>query len=370
MIDTMGNGLTDGSGHRRSKVTHMTDQDSAVAPSRRVNAEGYRTIAETVSHLCRSDADLLTERERAIAFDILTMVIDRVEAKVRRVISERVARRPDLPRDLALPLARDEIYVAVPMLLHCPVLSDDDLIAIATSLSTLHRLAIAERPRLGPAVARVLIDIGGTEVVQGLIGNASAEIDHDGFLTLAERARDEAALQEPLVERTDFPPDLAATMLLWVGAGMKRVIAKRYSKEIAESVRPDIDRTLEEVLARLPAAVTATGYARFSRVFGATERDIAVLTRLDVETVRRFLRDGGPRAFTLMCRAAGVTRSYFETLYRDFHGLGEAETVRTAPENQDLAALFDRTGAEQAKDLLVRAITEAHRAAKPPRGDR
>lgn len=343
-------------------MTNLYSASPTAGRAKRLDADAYRTIAETVSYLCRSDADLLSEREIAIAFDILTMILGRLEARGRRMISERVARRADLPRGLALPLARDEIYVAVPLLLHCPALSDEDQLEIAAALAP-HRLALAERPGLGLAVTRALIEIGDTPVIQCLIDNASAAFDHDCFRALTERARDEIAIQEPLVERRDFPPDLAGAMLPWVGAGMKRVIARRFGAAIAEAVRPDIDRALEGVLARLPAAAAATGYARFARVFAATEREIAILTRLDADAVRRALTDGGPKAFTLMCRASGVTRGYFETLYRDFHGLADIEAMRNAPEYMALTALFDRGSPEQAKEHLIQAITEARRAA-------
>lgn len=337
----------------------MTTRDSLPAlpkAGRRLDAASYRAIAESVSDLCRDDANLLNERELAIAFDILRLVLGRVEAQVRRTVSQRVARRTDLPRDLALPLAHDEIYVAVPMLLHSPVMTEDDLIGIARHSTDLHRLAIAERRGLGVTVTRVLIDIGGPDVIRCLIDNSSAGFDRECFAILTDRARRNTALQEPLVERPDFPPDLAAAMLLWVGAGMKRIIARRFGAEIAATIRPDIDSTLQEVLALLPSATAAAGYGRFPRVFGATEQDLSVLTRLDPATVRNALNRGGPRAFALMCRAAGVTRGYFETLYREFYGLTDAEATRRASERQALTPLLDRATPEQAKDALVRMI--------------
>src|SRR5258708_18636644 len=66
-------------------------------------------------------------QERALFDDILEKVLDEVEPLARRELSERLAMRADAPRRVVVKLASDTIVVAAPVLIHSPVLQDDDL---------------------------------------------------------------------------------------------------------------------------------------------------------------------------------------------------------------------------------------------------
>jgi len=63
----------------------------------------------------------------------------------RKRVAGKLSQDPLAPRDVILALARDDIAVAEPVLRHSPVLTTDDLIAIAADRGNAHAAAIAAR---------------------------------------------------------------------------------------------------------------------------------------------------------------------------------------------------------------------------------
>jgi len=74
----------------------------------------------------------------------------------RRTLSVELAARSDAPADLMRFLALDEIVIAEPVILHSPVLSEDDLCEIAMSGSPAHLSRLRQRPNLPERVLTLL----------------------------------------------------------------------------------------------------------------------------------------------------------------------------------------------------------------------
>ncbi len=98
------------------------DADPLLKLARDKSQDGRAALAETISDLFVNKGTVLTDRERALMFDILRRMIHDFEMFVRRVISEHMASWDDLPEELALILENDEIEVAYPMLVNSGVL--------------------------------------------------------------------------------------------------------------------------------------------------------------------------------------------------------------------------------------------------------
>ena len=90
--------------------------------------EGRSGLAETIADLFLEGGRVLTERERILMFDILHKIIIDVEKSVRKTLSEAIAGLEDLPSDLAITLANDDVEVAFPILSRSKVLQDFQLI--------------------------------------------------------------------------------------------------------------------------------------------------------------------------------------------------------------------------------------------------
>lgn len=119
----------------------------------------------------------LTERERAVAEDIVRVLLRDAEVLVRRKLSDLLCGFPDLPKDIARALAQDEFAVAEPILLESTVLSDDDLIEIIHRCSTDHALSVAKRPFVSATLSTELVVLNDERVVSALLGNRGAVID-------------------------------------------------------------------------------------------------------------------------------------------------------------------------------------------------
>jgi uncharacterized protein (DUF2336 family) len=117
-----------------------------------------------------------TPAQRRQAEDLFRTAVYDGEALVRSVLADSLKHLAQVPRDIVLSLARDEAQVARPILRTSPLLDEDDLAQIAREGSRAHRLAIAERDALSPAVARALYDSRDPQVVRHLLANDGAAL--------------------------------------------------------------------------------------------------------------------------------------------------------------------------------------------------
>ena len=127
------------------------DTDYLLRLARDKSMAGRRELAEMISDLFLGNTQSLSDRERALTYDILSQVIHDVEMAVRRNISEQLAKVPNAPRDLVLLLANDDIEVAYPILAYNKVLQDADLIEVIR-----HRVPGRRRPSNSAAKVNVV----------------------------------------------------------------------------------------------------------------------------------------------------------------------------------------------------------------------
>ena len=122
-----------------SKLSQNDIQDLLQNPSDNVRADVAKKVAQEI------ESTALTDEERELANSILrTMVKDAAEL-VRKSLSESLRYADDVPRDVAIALAKDIDSVAVPILESSPVFTDGDLIEIVNSGRGSKQIAIAGR---------------------------------------------------------------------------------------------------------------------------------------------------------------------------------------------------------------------------------
>src|SRR4051794_34631665 len=115
------------------------------------SAESRRRLLFAVTDLFLSN---VTESPAAVEdfSDIVAIAVDGIADDDKVAYAKRVAPETRLPSDVAKKLATDpDAAVAALILRLSPVLSDEDLVAIAGTHSPSHVLAIAERAMLSPA---------------------------------------------------------------------------------------------------------------------------------------------------------------------------------------------------------------------------
>ena len=213
----------------------MTDQGlhaqsvaSLIKVAQDRSVQGRKSLVDRISDLFSEKGTGLSERERALMTEILNKLIHDFEMSVRRDLADRLANKPNTPGELIMVLAKDEIEVARPILLRSKVLQDPHLIEIIHNRTHEHQLAIAMRQSVSETVSAALIDTGDLDIIKALLENPTSAINQATMEYLVEESRRVDEFQEPLVQRKELSPDLAARMYGWVSAALRAHILENF----------------------------------------------------------------------------------------------------------------------------------------------
>jgi len=322
-----------------------------------------------VASLYRIQGHYLNERERGLMQEILRRLAGDVEMAIRIALAERLADDPSVPHDLILMLADDHIEVARPVILRSPLLTESDALRMIAQYGAAHHEAIAGRAHIGEPITDELARSDAEPVLTALVRNATAKISTAAFETLVEKSKSIAALQDPLARRADLPPALASQMCEWVSEALKNHIARHYRLEPAV-----LDRALhqaEQVVASAPLppkaqpvegaqklieklAVSGQLKAGFLlRVLNQGQIDLfdlafARLVDVPLPDMRHKFYETGPRSVALACRAVGIDRCVFPTIFnlsRQARQLRPTLTANDVSDVQNVFNYFSKAGA-------------------------
>lgn len=205
----------------------MLDRLSELA--REPSSERRRELLNAVTDLFLSQGT--PSREQGDLFgDIVRRVLEDVTVEARAELSGKIADVPTMPRDVMMRLASDEIEVANPVLRLSPVLTDADLVRLASEKGQDHLLAISNRSELSENVTKVLVDRGNNEVLRTVSANEGARFAVESFRKLVDKAAHDPQICAALQRRQDLPAveqkrlvdtvqDLIAKGLMDLGAG-------------------------------------------------------------------------------------------------------------------------------------------------------
>jgi len=327
------------------------------------NPDGTRRedIYLAVASLYRSQAPMLSERERAIMREIMLRLTHDVEMAIRITLAEHLADDASAPLDLILLLCDDKIEVARPIILRSRRLTDQDLLTFIADASTAHQTACAERPDIGEPLCDALARTDAEPVLIALVRNASARIAAPTFETLVEKSRQIAGLQEPLVNRGDLPSTLATRMCEWVSEALKSHIAQSHpfafesfahslgqAQQIVQngqSNKPGLNDGGRKLIDKLAAAgQLKAGFLLRVLHQGQIELfELAFAKMLDVASgdIRRVLYESGARPVALACRAVGIDRCVFSTVFNLSRAARRLPNRLTPNEKAEVESVFD-----------------------------
>lgn len=330
---------------------------------------GRRVIFDNISDLFLSAEGRLSDRERALMSEILSALLREMEMQLRRDLAQRLASLANAPHDLIVALANDEIEVARPLLMQSRVLRDGDLVEIVKRRSEEHLLAIAMRSPLSEEVSQALVDEGDENVIEQLLKNPDAALSRRALEYLVAEAQRVGRFQEPLLHRAELPAELAHRLFWWVSAALREHILARYDLDEAvlddyledttrvaleQDGQPTADRQAELMVDRLAAVdelnetflVRALRGGRVPAFVAAFAR----LTRLSIATVRQILFDPGGEPLAVACRAIGIERANFVSLFL----LSRQGQTRVAKPDriQHILEFYDRLPQKRARVAL------------------
>ncbi|HEY4113807.1 MAG TPA: DUF2336 domain-containing protein [Rhizomicrobium sp.] len=309
-----------------------------------------------VASLYQTQGGVISDRERELMREILRRLTGEVEMAIRIAAAERIADDPQAPLDLILFLVDDTIEVARPLILRSARLSDEELLRFVREADVARQAVCAQRPHIGETLTEVLAQSDAEPVLVALIRNATARIAEKSFALLVEKSRAIAALQEPLAQRFDLPPHLAGRMCEWVSEALKAHIVRHYQMSVSAASQALTQATR---IVQAPSQATDGSHKLIEKLAAASQLKAGFLVRvlsqgqvdlfelafaklLELEPTRlkRLIYDGGPRSVALACRAVGIDKCVFPTVYNLSRQARRVHPQLTPHDRADADAVF------------------------------
>ena len=339
---------------------------------------GRDEIYVAIASLFRAQGAHLTERERSLMVEILQKLSRDVEMAVRIALAERLADDDDAPTDLILMLCDDTIEVARSVISRSRKLTDAEILKFIGDASAAHQATIAARPNIGEPVTNVLVKSELDTVLLALVRNATARIGTHAFEALVEKSRMREVLHGPLAGRVDLPPALATRMCDWVSESLKENITRKFSVAPAKAeaavnqarravVSEPISISEGDNMRKLVEKLFSSGQLKAGfllRVLHQGQIDLfdlafSRLLGMELNSFRRAFYDHGPRAVALACRAVGIDRSVFTTVYNLSRQARAVTPVLTSEQRGEVEKVFNTFSKDMAfaamKDGLITA---------------
>ena len=332
-----------------------------------------------VASLYRIQGAGLNQRERELMREILRRLTLDVEMAIRVALAQRLAEDTTAPHDLILLLVDDTVEVARPLILNSPLLTETDVLRLIAHADVGHLEAVAGRPDIGMPVTDELAKSNHESVLVALVRNATAKISEGTYKTLVEKSRALTQLQEPLIRRPDLPPQLATAMCEWVSDALKSFITTHYQMPskgvqpaLADAVRivksppPDSKDQPADSARKLIDKLSGSGQLKtgfLMRVLSQGQVDLfdlafSRLLEMELNAFRNVFYNGGARAVALSCRAVGIDRAVFATVFNLSRQSRRLPAVLSKPDS----AVVDRVFADMTRQDAMAEMKNAQTA--------
>jgi uncharacterized protein (DUF2336 family) len=342
------------------------------------NGASREEIYLAVASLYRIQGAGLNSHERDLMREILRRLTRDVEMAIRIALAQRLADDASVPHDLILLLVDDSIEVARPLILHSPLLTEADSLRLIAQASIAHQEAVAGRPGIGIPVTDMLTGCDHESVLLALVRNVTAKISDSGYKNLVEKSRALQGLQEPLIRRPDMPSELANNMCSWVSDALKVYIQTNY--QLAPK-RVDVALSEANVVLRSEPAgpkdppadsaqkliekLAASGQLKagfLMRVLSQGQIDLfdlafAKVLGVELPSFRIFFYEEGVRLVALACRAAGIDKSVFATVFNLSRQARNKAPALGRPEIAEVDSIFASFSKPAALEAIKAAIT-------------
>lgn len=339
-----------------------------IALARESSSDKRRTLLrELTDHFFSASSHAASELE--LYGEVLSSLASEMETAVRAELSVRFSRAMEAPRDLIRRLANDDVAVAREVIEGSPILTESDLIEIASTQGQDHLRAVSRRAEVPGAVSDVIVGRGDDETLGALLSNHGAHLSRAASETAIDRAKVNPSLHFAAVSRADLPPDLLNEMYFVVEARLRQKILERNARmdpallENALAAGRDRLATDDGVLPadyaeshayvqELAAAgqLTPPMLARFLRSNSRTTFLIALskLADIDFHTARVIVERRELDALAVVCHSADLERALFLTYAVVLLG-DEGEAMARAHE-------YARMYSELDKDTALRTM--------------
>jgi uncharacterized protein (DUF2336 family) len=354
----------------------MADANHLLGLARDKSVEGRKRLVAIVADLLSERETVVTAQERVLMTDILKKLIHDVALPVRRALSERLATAGNVPHEIVVILANDEIDVAAPILLKSDALLDIELIEIVRHRSLDHQLTVAMRRTVTEPVSDALVETNNVDVIKALLENPNARISEATMAYLVDRSKTVDSFQEPILRRRDLSPSLAKKMYFWVSAALRQHIVESFDIDVTaldNAIEAVTAEALKKVAEDADPADSGAAMVLAQRIAEANEITpqlliqtlrqgeiplfealLAQLSKLRLTLIRRFLFEPGGEGLAIVCRAIDIDKSLFASIFLLSRRARPSDRVTDPRELSRILALYDRITPEAAKTVLAR----------------
>ena len=323
------------------------DSDYLIKLARNKSQESRANLSKVILDLFGEKEGVLTDRERTLMFGILQSVVMEIEMSVRQSVATRLAGMDDVPDDLVVQLANDDIAVAFPMLSESGLLRDAQLIDVIRMRTMEHQLAVAMRREVSESVSSALVETGHESVIVTLLKNPNARISDNTMEYLVQQSQRVDSFQEPILHRGDLQPDLAKRMFLWVSAALREHIVSNFKLD-----KSTVDDLLEQIAHQEIASSESATPSRKADELARILKEEGLVT---VEMLLTALREGEvPLFVSMFCKLSNLRQQLVMRLLFEPGGQGLAIACRgIALSEKDFIAIYRQSQKAKSADVEI-----------------
>lgn len=342
------------------------------------NGVARQRVVQTVAQILESEID---RHQRDMVADVLISLMRQAEIDLRQSLSERLCVMEGIPEDVVLYLAHDIITVAKPVLQYSPVLTPTDLMYIIQSKGREYWQSIARRKLLESTVVDSLVDRHDEGTALNLLLNDSIELKPTALEAFAELSKYSDLLAEPLLRRPELPQRVAMDLFWHVSHTLRAHIVDNFNipkeklDEALQDALEDFSDSSIGVEDPKPSALMidlAKQYGRLDRINdamlvktmrrGQVRFFVALMgerAHLPYNTVYEIMRQVGGQGMAVACRATGVTKENFVSLFLLSRSLTRGDRAVDAIELRKALKYYDAVQPEMATQIIKNSATPA-----------
>lgn len=330
-------------------------------------------LAGMLADVFLADDIALSLREEEQLNELINELMVNASAQVREQLVKKFVDVTKMPRPIAANLAQDDILLAGPVLVNSKVLTEEDLIRVIEEKGSDHAVSIAYREQISEAVADALVTTGDMRVMQVVVENLGASLSPLAMDIISNAACYTIGLRKPVLHRPEMKADMALKLYWWVEQDLRRYVLDRFgitSGQIDQSLAKTISKLLEEhakektndrvmeqiavwfedhgvLSAKVLPQVLRMGHFRLFNML------LSKMARSPLSLIDAIMEEVGGRGLAAICRAIGIEKASFVSLFLLSRGGRGGEHVVHPRELSCALEAFDRMSSSTAKDLLA-----------------
>jgi len=329
-------------------------------------------LANMLANVFLEDGADLTMREEELINELIDRLMSAQTPDLRLQIAQKFSGSTRMPRKLALSLANDSIELARDVLINSATLQDADLIEIVTTQSVGHAQAVACRHSIAEAVVDALVTTGDLDVMRLVAQNLGAKLSSKAVDILTEAARYAAELRAPVLQRPELTSECAIRLYWWLSQDLRRIALKRFgitSGQINEALAKTIEEFLgyhqleknndevmlqvadwlaerEVVSTAILPQILRLGHFRLFNIL------LSRLAGIALSLVDTIVAEIGGRGLAVVCRAIGIDKAGFVSIFLLSRGARADEQIVHPRELSEALMAFDRLTVKASQDML------------------